>query len=163
MQEEVEQRTVVLAISGVKLTARMLKAAIAAYLSYKKEKKAEKSRAGPVVPHGKQTVKELVGQDQGVQNVEISDGNIKDFDRVAGKFGIDYAVKKDTTEAAPKYLVFFKARDADAMNAAFREYTADVTGLKKKPSVLQRLHDLDLMRKVPVTEKVRNKEKGLER
>ena len=43
--------------------------------------------------------------------------NIKDFDRVARKYGIDYAVKKDTTEEIPKYLVFFKARDGDALNA----------------------------------------------
>ena len=76
-----------------------------------------------ITPKGKQSVKALVGQNQGVQNIEISDKNIKDFDRVARKYGIDYAVKRDTTEKIPKYPVFFKARDGGALNAAFREYS----------------------------------------
>ena len=35
---------------------------------------------------------------------------------------MDFALKKDPAEG--KYLVFFKSRDADALNAAFAEYTA---------------------------------------
>ena len=114
MQEEVENRTVTLVISATKLTGRVLKAAVAKFLAHQKAKIAEKKRAGPVKPTGKQTVKQLVGQNQGVANIEISDKNIKDFDRVARKYGVDYAVKKDKTLSPPKYMVFFKARDADA-------------------------------------------------
>ncbi len=119
MQEEVENRSVTLCVSGVKLTGRVLKAALSKYLQHKKEKKQEKSRVGPVKPEGKQTVKQLIGQNQGVANIEISDKNIKSFDRVARKYGVDYAVKKDKSGDIPKYLVFFKARDADALTAAF--------------------------------------------
>ena len=118
MQEEVENRSVTLIISTTKLTARVLRAAIARYLAHRKEKKITKARTGPVVPHGKQTVKELVGQNTGVSNMEITDSNIKSFDRVARKYGVDYAVKKDRSVSPPKYLVFFKARDADALTAA---------------------------------------------
>jgi len=66
MQEEVENRSVTLAISTTKLTGRVLKAAIAKYLAYVKEKKRLNSRDSPVTPHGKQSVKKLVGQGQGV-------------------------------------------------------------------------------------------------
>lgn len=120
MQEEVENRTVTLAISTTRMTANVLKAAISKYLAYRKEKKTEKARAGPVKPCGKQSVKQLVGQDQGVANIEITDKNIKDFERIARKYGIDFALKKDKTGEIPKYLVFFKARDGDALTAAFK-------------------------------------------
>ena len=81
MQEEVESRTVTLAISTTRMTANVLKSAISKYLAYRKEKKVEKARAGPVKPCGKQTVKQLVGQNEGVANIEITDKNIRDFDR----------------------------------------------------------------------------------
>ena len=60
---------------------------------------------------GKQSVKELVGQGAGVTNIEISDKNIKSFESIARKYGVDFAVKKDNTEKPPKYLVFFKGRE----------------------------------------------------
>ena len=71
MQEEVENRTLTLVVSGTKFTGRMFKAAISKYMAHRKEKKLEKqrSRDAPVVPHGKQTVKQLVGQNQGISNI----------------------------------------------------------------------------------------------
>ena len=69
-------------------------------------------------------MKQLIWQNQGVSNIEITDSNIKSFERVARKYGVDFALKKDKSGDIPKYLVFFKARDADALTAAFREYTA---------------------------------------
>ena len=139
MQEEVENRTVTLVISATKLTGRVLKAAVAKFLAHQKAKIAEKKRAGPVKPTGKQTVKQLVGQNQGVANIEISDKNIKDFDRVARKYGVDYAVKKDKSLSPPKYMVFFKARDADALTAAFEEYTRNTASriIPSTPSKVQ--------------------------
>ena len=53
---------------------------------------------------------------------------------------MDFALKKDRTGDKPKYLVFFKARDADALTAAFREYTAKTDRKKERPSVLKILH-----------------------
>ena len=118
MQEEVENRAVTLVISATKLTARLLKAVILKYLASRKEKKLTKARGAPEKPTGKQTVKQLVGQNQGVSNIEVTERNIKGFDRVARKYGVDYAIKKDKTGEIPRYLVFFKARDADALTAA---------------------------------------------
>ena len=162
MQEEVQNRTVTLTISGARLTGRTLKWAIRQLLNSHSKNKAKRVQAKAITPKGKQSVKELVGQNQGVQNIEISDKNIKDFDRVARKYGIDYAVKRDTTEAIPKYLVFFKARDGDALNAAFREYSAVTAQKKARPSVIQRLRSINPLEKAAKKDKVRNKDKGLE-
>ena len=125
MQEEVENRTLTLIVSGTKFTGRLFKAAVSKYMAHRKEKKLEKqrSRDSPVTPKGKQTVKQLIGQNQGVSNIEINDPSIRDFERIARKYGVDYAVKKDRSASPPKYLIFFKARDADALTAAFSEYT----------------------------------------
>ena len=48
---------------------------------------------------------------QGVSNIEINDPSIRDFERIARKYGVDYAVKKDRSTSPPKYLIFFKGRD----------------------------------------------------
>ena len=71
MQEEVENRTLTLVVSGTKFTGRLLKAAISKYMAHCKEKKLQKqrSRDAPVTPHGKQTVKQLIGQNQGISNI----------------------------------------------------------------------------------------------
>lgn len=154
MQEEVEQRTVTLAISTSKMTANVLKSAISKYLAHRKEK----ARQGPVKPCGKQSVKQLVGQDQGVTNIEITDKNIKDFERIARKYGVDFALKKDKTGEIPKYLVFFKARDADALTQAFKEYTAKTDRKKERPSVIQNLRKFKEQAASIDTPKVRKKE-----
>ena len=66
MQEEVENRTLTLIVSGTKFTGRLFKAAISKYMAHRREKKLEKqrSRDSPVTPKGKQTVKQLIGQNQ---------------------------------------------------------------------------------------------------
>ena len=136
------------------MTANVLKSAISKYLAYRKEKKRE----GTVKPCGKQSVKQLVGQNQGVSNIEITDKNIKDFERIARKYGVDFALKKDKTGDIPKYLVFFKARDADALTAGFKEYTAKTDRKKERPSVLKKLRKFKEVVADIDTPKVRKKE-----
>ena len=155
MQEEVESKTVTLAVNTSKMTASVLKSAISKYLAYRKEK----ARAGPVKRCGKQTLKQLVRQNQGVSNIEITDNNIKDFERVARKYGVDFALKKDKTGDKPKYLVFFKARDGDALTAAFKEYTARTEKKRERPSVLQKLRKIKETIALTDTPKVKNRER----
>ena len=134
MQEEVENRTLTLVVSGTKFTGRMFKAAISKYMAHRKEKKLEKqrSRDAPVVPHGKQTVKQLVGQNQGISNIEITDPSIKEFEKIARKYGVDYAVKKDRSSSPPKYLIFFKGRDADERKVTMEQLHAAIAALPDK-------------------------------
>ena len=60
-----------------------------------------------------------------------------------------------------KYLVFFKARDADALTAVFSEYTAKKVKKQERPSVLKQLAKFKEMVKNMVPE--RNRKKELER
>lgn len=75
--------------------------------------------------------------------MESNDPDIKAFDRIARKYGVDYAVKKIKTPDKPKYVIFFKARDADALKQAFTEYVDKVTSRENRPSVLKLLHGAD--------------------
>ena len=163
MQEEVENRTLTLIVSGTKFTGRLFKAAISKYMAHRREKKLNKQRGrdSPVTPKGKQTVKQLIGQNQGVSNIEINDPSIKDFERIARKYGVDYAVKKDRSTSPPKYLIFFKARDADALTAAFTEYTDKKVKKAEKterPSVLAKLAQFKELLKNTVVDRSRRKE-----
>ena len=163
MQEEVENRTLTLIVSGTKFTGRLFKAAISKYMAHRREKKLEKqrSRDSPVTPKGKQTVKQLIGQNQGVSNIEINDPSIRDFERIARKYGVDYAVKKDRSASPPKYLIFFKARDADALTAAFTEYTGKKVKKAEKterPSVLAKLAQFKELLKNTVVDRAHRKE-----
>ena len=89
MQDEVRDKSVALAIkvgkTGGRLTADLLKWAMRKYMAQSQN---------PKIHHGKQTVKQLVKQGQGVQNIEITDKNIKSFEHVANKYGVDFALKK---------------------------------------------------------------------
>ena len=69
-------------------------------------------------------------------------GNIKAFESTAKKYGIDFALKKDATESPPRYLVFFKGRDADVLTAAFKEFSAKKLTQEKKPSIRKLLSTL---------------------
>ena len=121
MQEEVENRTLTLVVSGTKFTGRLLKAAITKYLAHRKEKKLQKqkSRDAPVIPHGKQTVKQLLRHGGEASAIDLP-GRAKDFDRVARRWGVDYAIKR---MEKGKYLLFFKAKQADAITGCFSEYS----------------------------------------
>ena len=154
MQEDVEQRTVALAISASKLTGRELKKAIVKLLAHLKDKQTY-----PNIPQGKQSVKQLAKQGQGMTSIEITDQNIKDFERVAKKYGVDFAVMKDKHEIPPKYVVFFKGKDADAITNAFKEYTADMVKKAARPSVLAELRKLAALAKNTVIQKVKHKDK----
>lgn len=153
MQEEVENKTVTLIINSTKFSGRVLKSAISKYLAHrsakhrekKMDKKAEKRAAqakkegyGYVVHHGKQSVKALIAQNQGVNNMDVSDKDLKGFEKIARKYNVDYAVRK-TKGQPPKYLVFFKARDNDALIGAMQEYTRKKEYKKDHPSILKRL------------------------
>ena len=109
MQEEVENRTVNLAISTTKLTGRTIIAGIRKYLQHREKVKMKKAR-DPAV-HGKQSVKQLLGQNQGATNVEIDKESIRDFEKLAKKYGVDFAVRKDKSVDPPRFLVFVRSKD----------------------------------------------------
>lgn len=160
MQEEVEMRAVTLAISTSKLSGRLLKAAIAKVM---KEANKPKDKS-PTVKHGKQSLKELMAKDAGASSIEATNLRVGSFDRVARKYGVDYAVYKEKTAGnKDKYYIFFKGRDADAVSAAFKEYSANqIRKETNRPSVVAKLHKLVEQVRNTIKNPVRNKDKGLE-
>ena len=141
MQEDINNRTASLVIQTAKLTARTFKRLLEKALAEMEaqQRAAKQKRAVPKTYKGKQSVRQLVGQGAGVSNIEITDKNIKGFERTARKYGVDFAVKRDNNAQPPKYLVFFKAKDADALIAAFTEYSQKRVKQQSKPSILARL------------------------
>ena len=126
MQEEIENRTVNLMITTTRLTARALISGYHKFEERRKQRAAARSARKSQKPTGKQTVKQLIGQNQGVSSIDIAKTDLKGFEKYARTYGVDYAITKDKSGDVPKYLCFFKARDADAMTAAFNAYSAEV-------------------------------------
>ena len=157
MQEEVTGKAVVLIVDGARMSEQVLEKALRAYLDARKNQPSK-------IYRGKESLKHLARQNAGLANIEISDKNIKSFTHVAKKYHVDFALKKDTSADYPRYLVFFKSRDADAITAAFQEFTAVKM---RKPSIRKRLEQAkEQSRKTEQKqldrEKVKVKERGVE-
>ncbi len=154
IQEELNRKTISLAFSAEHLTIDTLKKAIALYLRYHK--------SHVKVKHGKISVKKLMQQDQGASTIEINRKGVPEFDRIARRYHVDYAVQRSRDSPA-KYTVFFKARDTDVITKAFREFVDSNEKKKDRPSVRKKLSVLrekvkeDLIKKTP---KLRQKDRG---
>ena len=103
----------------------------------------------------------------GVVDFEPLDGNVViELGTNLGFAIID--MKKDTTAEQPRYLVFFKSRDADAITAAFQEFASRKMDRDEKPSIRERLAQAREQAAQKVEhrtldrEKARVKERGVE-
>lgn len=168
MQDEVNEKTVSLCIRCGKVTANLLKAAMKKALTKMEQEKQKlqgqkqpKQDKEDKTYKGKQSMDKLMKQNVQLSNIEITDGNIKSFERVAKKYSIDFSLKKDVNADPPRYYVFFKARDADVMTAAFKEYTGQSLNKDKKPSVRKKLQQAisNSLKKHRELEKTKGKEK----
>ncbi len=166
MQEEINHKTITVYIRGAKVTAQTLKAALRAILRAREKHKQNVQRREAAyqeedvaVNRGKQSLRDLQTEGSELSNIEITDENIKSFERYARKYGIDYALKKDKAAEPPRYFVFFRARDVKTMEAAFKEYSEYATK-EKKPSVKKKL---SVAMKRTMSQRAREREKKKER
>lgn len=92
MQDQVNEKVVAVSIKTTKLTASVLQAAIKQVLAKMKAQKGKQ-------PRGKQTLKQLMKQNTGISNIEITDSNIKTYDGTVllsdtgGKY-VNYRIEK---------------------------------------------------------------------
>ena len=156
MQDEVNSKTIALAIKGGKITAQTLEKALKKLLA-----DLEKSKGQQKTYRGKQSIKHLVQQNAQISNIEVTEGNIKSFEHTANKYGIDYALKKDTSEQPPRYLVFFKGRDVDVLTQAFKEFSAKTVKQKDKSSLRKILSRNIEQSKDREKVKVKDKDRGV--
>ncbi len=132
MQEEVDQKTIALAVKTGKLTAQVLQAAIQKYLAAR-QKGTGKAR------HGQQSLRQLKKDGSALSNIEITDANIGLFKPCAKKYDIDFTLRKDRTTHPPRYIVIFKSKQADNLEQAFKEFTAKKLKQQERPSIRKTL------------------------
>ena len=150
-QEDIENKVCHLAIQTTKLTMRELIKALESYTRHLQNSRQMQSKE----PKGKQTVKQLIGQGQGVSSIPVAETGLKDFQRMARKYGVDFAVVKDKSELPVRYTVFFKARDSDAITQVLKEYSEKQMKNKGRKSVREILDKLK--EKVALTPKKEKK------
>ncbi len=129
MQEQSSEKTVGLAVQTSKMTGRVLIRAFEKYLYHRKELNRDKKYAertdpskNPINQVKRVKVKNLVKEGSPLSTVELRDANIRQFDRLAKKNGVRYAIKKDKSTSPPTYIVFFKAKDGEMVNRTMKEF-----------------------------------------
>ncbi len=153
VQEEVNHKQVALMQKGAKVTWEMLLKAIKTYQQHQKNK-----QINPTIPQGKMTVQELAKKGQGMSTLDLDNKDLKNFDKTMKKYGVDYAIMTDKKTSPPTHTIFFKGKDADAIDRAFIDLTKQATRKQDKPSVLSELKKMAEIVKNTVRDKVKNKE-----
>ena len=111
-----------------------------------------------------QTVAELLSQGKELPSIEIHDENIKSFDSIARKYGIDYEIRQDKSGEQSTWLVFFRPKDIDDLKAAFDEFSSralDKTA--EKPSLRQTMQRMMEKVKNQILHQDKHRERGRER
>ena len=117
MQEEIDREAIAVAMKASKLTAQTLAQALAAVA-----RKIRKERREAQIPRGRQSVEKLMSHNAPTSSIPI-EGDKGLFDKVARKWNVDYAFHRTGRK---KYLLMFKTGQADAITAAFSEYSKRV-------------------------------------
>ena len=150
MQEEVTQQSIALACRGSKMTSEIL-----AKLMLKAVKEASKS-----LPKGGRTTLQKLSKGGELENIPISDENIRSFEPYARKYGISYALQKDATVEPPRWFAFFKAKEQALVTGAFTEFSNDILQQRTmRPSVLETMRELGRSIQQAVTDRVRQKQR----
>ena len=139
MQEEVDQKTIALAVKTGKLTGQVLQAAMKKFLAARQKGKAKPH-------HGHQSLRQLKKDGSALSNIEITDAN---------------TLRKDSSTHPPRYIVIFKTKQADNLEQAFKEFTAKKLSREERPSIRKTLSALK--QKAAAKTQQRAKEKVKER
>lgn len=176
MQEEVDEKVIGLCVTGGQISGEILKSALSHTLNQiskfhekenqkqamkKQQKNATKTKSSY---KGKQSLRSLKRSGAELTNIEITNDNIKSFERYARKYNVEYSLKKDKSVTPPRYFVFFKAKDVDSMTAAFKEYTGKTMNKKKSQvSVRKALNQaIERVAKHKHRQRERNRSRGRE-
>ena len=171
MQDEVSEKLIALCINGGKISARILKVAMEKALADMESSRqqerynasAKQKEKKQTASHGKQSLRKLAENGSQLSNIEVTDGNIKSFEKCARKYHVLYSLMKDKSVSPPRYFVFFRAKDVDSITAAFKEYTGRTLNKAKKPSVRKKLElAKERVAKHREREKTKHKDRGQE-
>ena len=134
-----------------KITGQVLQAALKKYLQHRAKSKN-------TLHQGKQSLKQLKKHGADLTNIGA-------FKSCAKKYGVDFALRKDKTTQPPHYVVIFKAKQADNLDQAFREFTAKTLSREHKPSIRKALSAFKQKAAAQAQQRAKEKvkERGLER
>ena len=146
-----------------KMTGKVFLQAIQKYLALDPQRRQLNARDKALHPEykGRMTIREMMKERSGLTNIEIHDENIHDFERIARRYGIEYAIKKERDKNPPHYLVFFRGRDTDILQTAFSEFVKKRLKVQERPSLREKLQKLKQLHKdsaAKVPERVQRKE-----
>lgn len=127
MQDELDQKVVTLSFTASKFTAKVFYQAI----QYHQDKMSN--------PQGKQSVKSLKKKGQGLEMVDVEKAGLKEFQKAARKYQVDYSVTKEKGSDPPKFHLHFKGRDEAAINSAMKESLEAVVKRSSKKPLLEKL------------------------
>ena len=132
MQEQIDRESIAITVKASKLAAKDLAIILKKLVEVIKNK-----HKAAQTPHGKQSVKKLMNHNVPTNTIPI-DGDKGLFEQVARKWNVDYAFHKTGPN---KYLLLFKSGQADAITAAFSEYSNLVMkrARDKRPPIKERL------------------------
>ena len=135
MNEEVSKESIRFAYNTARVTVRGM------LIGLRKAKQVAKV-VNDKTGKGEQTVKQLIKQGQGATSMEVSGESMRQFKKIANRYGVDFAIVKNKTADKPRYTVFFKAKNTAAITAVLNEYAGKVVKKNKtqeRPSVLEKL------------------------
>jgi hypothetical protein len=145
MQEDLTNTTIAagekvisVGVNATKFTAETLLKLLQALLGVNKNKTETVQQvdgSDVKVKVGRQSMKNLLKQGDEVSASEVSKTGLGTFKNTARKYGVSYSLLKNNSVDPPRWTVFFKAKDAEVMNSAFREYTAKMMSKKKGQEV----------------------------
>lgn len=141
MEQEVNQKIVSIGMQSARDVGAVLREAIRAYINHSSNVKAKKAQSKATEDHlpQKRKVKDLVKSGKEISNIELKNEDVKDFERLARKQGVKYAITKDKATNPPTYYFFFQAKDAKVIETTFRKFLNANLKEKDKPSIKQRL------------------------
>ena len=174
--EEINDKTISLAVRVGKITAAELRKALDKLLAEMKSGQAElenatedlkstkflnndKAEKTPELKRGRQTLKQLSRHNDGLSTVELKDPNLRLLYQTMKRHNIDFASVKD---GKGKYTLFFKGRDADTITHAFKQYTQKVIKRSKGQSINKTLTAAKEMAQTlnAGRDKAKNRDKG---
>lgn len=156
VNREVVDKTVSISFRAASFTIGTFNRAIKSYLQ---EIERQNKPNAKKEPHGKMSLDKLVSLGAGANSIEMKKEDMKDFEKVAKKYQVDYAIRVDKSVDPPKYHIFFKGKDLDVISQVLREYTANQEKRKERVSLRERLKE----KKRIVEEKQKNAEHKKER
>ena len=145
MQDEVNERSVSLCVRGARMGAESLARTMRAFLYSRQRNRAAGGRASPSTGgnrEGVMSMRALRATGAQLEKATLAEGGIGSIALVARKYRVAYSVMRDRSCNPPRWIVFFRAKDSAAMEAAFETYAKRVLDARERPSVIDKVRQM---------------------